>query len=131
MRSLADEVFARVVLGLERPDEYVAAVRRMLRTPGNPPLPVPGDAITQRVFRWRAAPLIRLLEREFGRADQLLVVVAAGQEPPAIALANVAYELARHPEHELSEAFIDETLRLRPSASAVLRELTEDFDVAG
>src|SRR3954468_19642834 len=63
MRSLADEVFARVILRLDRPDEYVAAVRRMLRTPGNPPVPVPGDGLTARVFRRRARPLIELLER--------------------------------------------------------------------
>src|SRR4051794_10813105 len=152
MRSLADELFASTVLGLDDPSDYVQAVRRMLRTPGNPPLPVPGDALTAWVFRQRAAPLIRLLERELaahagaddllGRigaatdspreaVDRLLVVIAAAQEPPGIALANLAYERARHPEHDVDEAFIAETLRLRPSASAVLRELTAELLVAG
>src|SRR5215218_8158856 len=101
MRSLASDVFARVILGLESSTAYVAAVRRMLRTPGNPPLPVPASAAP--VFRQRAAPLIRLLEQAGLDSDRWLVVCAAGQEPPSIALANVAYELARHPEHEPSE----------------------------
>jgi hypothetical protein len=131
MRSLATEVFGRVILGLPSTAAYVAAVRRMLRTPGNPPLPVPGDPLTDRVFRTRSAPLIRLLEAHGLDSDRWLVVIAAGQEPPAIALANVAYELARHPEHALDEAFIAEVLRLRPSASAVLRELDEPLAVGG
>jgi cytochrome P450 len=113
---------------------------------------VPGDPITAAAFRRRARPLIELLEREIaahageddllGRigatagspreaVDRLLVVVAAAQEPPAIALTNVAYERARHPECELGDAFIDETLRLRPSASAVLRALTSELTIAG
>jgi cytochrome P450 family 135 len=131
MRSLATEVFGRVILGLASSAEYVAAVRRMLRTPGNPPIPVPGNALSARAFEHRAGPLIRLLEQAGFDSDRWLVVIAAGQEPPAIALTNVAYELARHPEHELSEAFTSEVLRLRPSASAVLRELTSELEVAG
>jgi cytochrome P450 len=131
MRSLATDVFGRVILGLASSAEYVAAVRRMLRTPGNPPVPVPGNALSAAAFRHRAAPLIRLLEQAGLDSDRWLVVIAAGQEPPAIALTNVAYELARHPEHELSTAFADEVLRLRPSASAVLRELTRDCEIAG
>jgi hypothetical protein len=130
MRSLATEVFGRVILGL-RSVEYVAAVRRMLRTPGNPPVPVPGNALSAAVFRQRAAPLIRLLEDAGLDSDAWIVVIAAGQEPPAIALTNVAYELARHPEHAFSSAFVDEVLRLRPSASAVLRELTDECEFAG
>jgi cytochrome P450 len=131
MRALADEVFARVVLRLDRPDEYVGAVRRMLRTPGNPPVPVPGDALTARVFRWRARPLVELLERAGLDSDRWLVVVAAAQEPPSIALANALYERARHPDLPFDDAFVAEVLRLRPSASAVLRELTSELSVGG
>jgi cytochrome P450 len=131
MRTLATEVFGRVILGLPSSAAYVAAVRRMLRTPGNPPLPVPGDRVTARAFRQRAAPLIRLLEDAGLDSDRWLVVIAAGQEPPAIALTNLAYEIARHPGHEPGEAFIAEVLRLRPSASAVLRELTGTTTIAG
>src|SRR4051794_32327343 len=103
----------------------------MPRAPGSPPIPVPGDALTARVFQHRAGPLIRLLEQAGLDSDRWLVVIAASQEPPSIALTNVAYELARHPEHELGEGFVDEVLRLRPSASAVLRELDAELEVGG
>lgn len=120
MRDLASDVFGRLILRVDDPDAYVGAVRRMLRTPGNPPLPVP--AASDPVFKWRAAPLRAILERNDHDADRSLVVVAAGQEPPAIALTNVAYEWARR-GGELTPAFVDETLRLRPSASGALREI--------
>src|SRR3954454_1988961 len=55
MRSLTSEIFARAILRLASPAESAAAVRRMLRPPGNPPLPVPGDELTARAFRRRAA----------------------------------------------------------------------------
>ncbi len=117
MRDITSDIFGRLILRVEDPVAYVAAVRRMLRTPGNPPLPVP--ASLDPVFRWRAAPLRAILGDE---ADRALVVCAAGQEPPAIALANVGYEWARR-GGELTPAFVDETLRLRPSASAALRQI--------
>ena len=120
MRSLASDVFGRLILQIDDPDAFVAAVRRMLRTPGNPPLPVP--ASLDPVFKWRAAPLRAILERNGYDADRLIVVVAAGQEPPSIALTNVAYEWARRGE-ALTPSFIAETLRLRPSASAALRHV--------
>ncbi|HET6548833.1 MAG TPA: cytochrome P450 [Solirubrobacter sp.] len=157
MRELASDVFVRVVLRVEDPARraaLVAAIRRMLRTPGNPPLPIPESTIVDRVFRWRIAPLVRLLEQELAvgndllaampgtpreAVDRLLVVLAAGQEPPSIALANVVYELARRPElqerarHDpgLLDAVVEETLRLRPSASAALRTPAAPLEVAG
>lgn len=118
MRDLASDVFGRLILQVDDPEAYVGAVRRMLRTPGNPPSPVP--AALGPVFRWRAAPLRALLARNGFDADAAIVVCAAGQEPPAIALANVGYEWARR-GGEITPAFVDETLRLRPSASAALR----------
>jgi cytochrome P450 family 135 len=71
--------------------------------------------------------------------DQLLIVLMAAQEPPAIALTNIICELARSPlvarrfqdEPGSRRVIIAEVLRLRPSASAVLRQLTEPMDVAG
>jgi cytochrome P450 len=70
--------------------------------------------------------------------DQLLIVLMAAQEPPAIALANVIYELAGRPmiaerfltDSSARRAIIAEVLRLRPSASAALRKLTEPSVVA-
>jgi hypothetical protein len=71
--------------------------------------------------------------------DQLLIVLMAAQEPPAIALTNVVYELAGRPtvaERFLADpgarrAIVAEVLRLRPSASAALRQLTQPMDIAG
>jgi cytochrome P450 len=72
VRDIADEIFVRLVLGV-RDDEIagslIAAIRSMLRTPGNPPitLPGPGDGIMgtfgQRLFERRQAPLARELSR--------------------------------------------------------------------
>jgi cytochrome P450 len=71
--------------------------------------------------------------------DQLLIVLMAAQEPPAIALTNVVYELAGRPrvaerfraDPGARRAIIAEVLRLRPSASAALRQLTEPIEVEG
>jgi hypothetical protein len=71
--------------------------------------------------------------------DALLVVIAAAQEPPSIAMTDVLYELASEPARqerflarpELREALIAEALRLRPAASAALRRLTAPFSVGG
>jgi cytochrome P450 len=65
--------------------------------------------------------------------NQLLNELMASQEPPAIALANVVYELAGRPTvakrflatPDTRRTIIAEVLRLRPSASAVLRQLTD------
>jgi cytochrome P450 len=72
MRDVTDEIFVRLVLGV-RDEEIVvsliAAIQRMLRTPGNPPLtlPGPGDgamgALGQKLFERRQAPLARELAR--------------------------------------------------------------------
>jgi cytochrome P450 len=178
MRTLCTEITVSFVLGIEDRERrvlLVAAIRRMLNTPGNPPLPLPGGddgpggAIGRAgdaAFRSRAMPVRSLLlaelraRRSTGKGsedvlgamlaskpaindaaitDRLLIVLMAAQEPPAIALTNVIYELARSPR--LAEqftsapdgrrAFIAEVLRLRPSASAALRQLTEPMEVAG
>jgi cytochrome P450 family 135 len=71
--------------------------------------------------------------------DQLLIVLMAAQEPPAIALTNIICELARVPlvaeqfraDPSARRAIIAEVLRLRPSASAMLRQLTEPVQLAG
>jgi cytochrome P450 family 135 len=73
VRTIADQVFVRLVLGVRddaRATALVAAVRRMLWTPGNPPLPPPGrgsgltGALGARLFARRAAPVERLLAAE-------------------------------------------------------------------
>ncbi len=124
----------------------------------------PLGAATDRLFQRRMAPVARLLEAEIadrraagrtgedllGRVmdavaepedavDRLIVVIAAAQEPTAIALTNVVYELAWRPavqERFVEDpgsraAVVDETLRLRPAAQAALRRLTCDQEVGG
>jgi cytochrome P450 len=177
MRLLAEEIVVRLVIGVDDPDRgraVATAVRRALRTPGNPPLDPPGEGdgvlgiAGRRLFERRLAPVTELLQDELaarrgaGEADdviglllraepglsaselvdRLAVVLAAGQEPPSIALTSVLGRLARAPglttrlraepaSPELLEAAIDETLRLRPPALASLRQLTAASEIAG
>jgi cytochrome P450 family 135 len=178
MRTLCTDITVRLVLGIEdqeRRVRLIAAIRRMLNIPGNPPLPLPGGddrpgGIIGRagdaVFRSRATPVRSVLLEELRArrttggssqdvlramldskppitdaaiVDQLLIVLMAAQEPPAIALTNVIYELAGAPrlaeqfssEPDGRRAIIGEVLRLRPPASAALRQLTEPMEVAG
>ncbi|HVX33103.1 MAG TPA: cytochrome P450 [Solirubrobacterales bacterium] len=153
VRDVTDEIFARVVLGVG--DEalvgrLVGGVRHMLRTPGNPPvtLPGPGDgllgALGQRLFERRQAPALAALAEavgDEGRAEELMSLVMAAQEPPAIALTWVLDRLGREPEladaylampdGEAADAIVKETLRLNPPASAALRKLTAPRRVGG
>jgi cytochrome P450 family 135 len=176
MRSLCTDITVRLILGVsedQRRAAIVAAIRSMLNTPGNPPLPLPGSGddgavgrTADRAFALRTAKTRRLLTEELRdrRArdangndvlsamlaseppltddqivDELLIVLAAAQEPPSIALTNVLYELAGRPaveEQFLSEpgmrrAIVAEVIRLRPSASAALRKLTEPMQIDG
>jgi cytochrome P450 family 135 len=72
--------------------------------------------------------------------DELMSLLMAAQEPPAIALTWLLDRIAREPglpglfesdpEGFAVEAAISETLRLQPPASAALRRLTRPFEVA-
>jgi cytochrome P450 len=73
LRALVDEVFVRELLGIrdrERGRAAAAAIQRMLWSPGNPPLSVPGEgdgvlgAAGAALFARRRAPLARLLAQE-------------------------------------------------------------------
>ncbi len=177
-RTFCTDVMVRLVLGVEHDDRaraVVASIRQMLNTPGNPPLPIPGDGdgpggavgkAGDRLFERLSADVRRLLGDELAHRrslhapghdalgailvseppltdaeiiDQLLIVLLAAQEPPAIALANVLYELAGRPEVAdrflaapgERRAIIAEVIRLRPSASAALRKLTKSMQVDG
>jgi cytochrome P450 len=70
MRTLCDEIFVRLVLGVR--DERLAAdltkaIGRMLRTPGNPPLTLPGKGdglmgeVGNALFEQRQAPVLAAL----------------------------------------------------------------------
>jgi cytochrome P450 len=72
LRTLCDEVFVRLVLGVREEQiavELTAAVGRMLRTPGNPPVTLPGKGdgligeLGQALFEQRQAPVVAALSR--------------------------------------------------------------------
>jgi len=80
LRTLCDEVFVRLVLGVRDEEiaaELIEAIGRMLRTPGNPPVTLPGRGdglmgeLGQALFEQRQAPVAAALGRavEARRAD--------------------------------------------------------------
>lgn len=80
LRTLCDEVFVRLVLGVREEEiarELIEAIGRMLRTPGNPPVTLPGKGdgligeLGQALFEQRQAPVVAALSRavEARRAD--------------------------------------------------------------
>jgi cytochrome P450 family 135 len=177
IRTLTDEIFVRLVLGVRdkaQATALVAAIRRMLWTPGDPPLtlPGPGDGVAgrlgQALFERRQAPVADLLASavEARRSepsedvdvlgsmvgaspslgteevvDELMSLLMAAQEPPAIALTWLLDRLGRDPrlaegfgadpQSASSDALVREVLRLQPPASAVLRRLIEPVEVDG
>jgi cytochrome P450 len=106
VRTLLDEIFVRLVLGVREEETalgLVLALRRMLWTPGNPPTSLPGrgdgamGAVGQFLFRRRQAPAARLLarateERRFDRegTDVLGLMVRA---EPALETSEIVDEL--------------------------------------
>lgn len=72
IRTLCDEVFVRLVLGVHDERiavELTAAIGRMLRTPGNPPVTLPGKGdgligeLGDALFQQRQAPVAEALSR--------------------------------------------------------------------
>jgi cytochrome P450 len=107
LRSLADEIFVRLVLGVRDEaiaEDLIAAIGRMLRTPGNPPVTLPGKGdglagvLGQMIFERRQRPVVEQLSRavEARRAeaaddtDVLGCMVAAR---PALGTAEIVDEL--------------------------------------
>src|SRR5215213_6054972 len=101
VKTLADEVFVRIVLGVgdeQRVEALVLAIRHMLWSPGSPPVPLTtGDrgllgVLGERLYRRRRAPVERLLGEELharrkrgGAADGELDVLSCllrADEPP-------------------------------------------------
>lgn len=73
VRVLLDDIFVRLVLGVRderRARELVDAIGKMLWTPGNPPVPIPGEgngvlgAAATAFFERRHRPVSRLLVEE-------------------------------------------------------------------
>jgi cytochrome P450 len=129
-KTLADEVFVRCVLGVRddrRAAALVLAIRRMLASPGSPPMPIPSGnrgllgVLGERFYRFRRRPVAALLREELrargpvdaeldvlsclrraGQADEEIVeavvpLLMAGQEPAAIGLTWVLDRAAREP----------------------------------
>jgi cytochrome P450 family 135 len=72
LRTLCDEVFVRLVLGVREEAiarELTAAIGRMLRTPGNPPVTLPGKGdgligeLGNALFEQRQTPVVEALSR--------------------------------------------------------------------
>jgi cytochrome P450 family 135 len=142
MRRLADDVVVRVLLRVDD-EERAPAIREalgaMLRTPGNPPLDLPGGGrgllgpLADRLFEQRSRRLRDLLREEARHAapdpstllgglradglapdaavDELLPVLMAAQEPMSAALCAVLDTLARHPDVAARVAAGDDALR--------------------
>jgi cytochrome P450 len=112
MRRLADEVFVRVVLGVDEPRaaEFVQAIGRLLWTPGNPPVTVPGpeDGLLGRLvdltYRRRRAAIARLIEQELEERRR--------REPGRGVLGLL---IAKEPQHQ-GERVVDELLALLMAA---------------
>ena len=96
LRTLCDEIFVRLVLGVR--DEELAielrdAIGRMLRTPGNPPLALPGkgdglvgelgQALFERRQRPVAAALARAVERRREESSEVVDVLGCMVEAEA------------------------------------------------
>jgi cytochrome P450 family 135 len=136
MRAVADEVFVREVLGVRgvRADPLARAIGSLLRTPGNPPLTIPGpdDGLAGRavdaLYRRRRAATARLVEDEIAERRR------AGR-PGAGVLGRL---VAAEPE-VAPDALVDELLALlmaaqEPMAAAltwVLLRIASSPDVAG
>lgn len=97
MRAIADEVFVREVLGVPGPrgGALAQAIGRLLWTPGNPPITIPGpdDGLAGRAvdaaYQRRRAPVARLLE------DEIAARRAPGADPgPGVLGRLVAAERA-------------------------------------
>jgi cytochrome P450 len=98
VRDIADELWVRLMLRPRteaRTDALVRAVRHLLRTPGNPPLPPPGAGLlgagTTKLIERRLAPFADLVRTEIderranggsGGDDGLLALFAATDLTP-------------------------------------------------
>ncbi len=98
-RAFADEVFVRLVLGVRdeaRVAPLVVAIRRMLWTPGYPPLPPPGEGagalgvVGRRLFDGRAEPVRALLRAELEERGGAAPATAAAVVPAAPRVGDAA-----------------------------------------
>jgi cytochrome P450 len=140
VRSLVDDVFVRLVLGVrdeERALRATAALRRLLWTPGNPPFSLPGAGLAGTVagalFARRRAPLAAVLEEEIGRRrsrgelgeDLIGAVLRAEPDAPALAIVDellVVLMAAQEPPSIALTRLLDRRARGHEPSKAVVRE---------
>jgi cytochrome P450 family 135 len=139
MRRIADEIFARLVLGMsaERATALADATYRMLWTPGNPPLPPPGrhagllGAVGTKLFDRRKQPVARILAAEIDNRRM------GGAGPSADGVDVVGAVLRASPDKSTA-AMVDELLPLlmagqEPAAAGltwILDRLARDPELA-
>jgi len=137
-RSLAGRSpWARLMRCVEQVDEVLYAEIARRRAASHT-----GDDVLSMLLDARDEEGNALSDREL--RDKLLMLLVAGHETTASALAFAFERLLRHPDslvrltEELSwgeehylDAVIKETLRLRPVLPIVARKLTADFELAG
>jgi cytochrome P450 len=120
LRTLCDEVFVRLVLGVrdeEIAGELIEAIGRMLRTPGNPPVTLPGKGdglvgeLGQALFEQRQAPVVAALSRavEARRAE---IVTGPGNHEEVDVLGCMVSDDAGLS----TEQFVDELMSLLMAA---------------
>jgi cytochrome P450 family 135 len=145
VRTLCDEVFVRLVLGVRNEAiaaELTAAIGRMLRTPGNPPVTLPGKGdglmgeLGDALFQRRQAPVAEALSRavEARRAE----AVGAGSNGRA-AEADVLGCVVDAEAGRATEEIVDELMSLLMAAQEppsialtwILDRLARDPDHAG
>jgi cytochrome P450 len=144
LRALVDEIFTRVMLGVhdeQRAKEIADGMQRMLRTPGNPPLAIPGEGdgllgrVGTAVFARKRAPLARLLAAEVAsrraretRADDVLDRMVAAEptlSDEAIVDELLALLMAAQEPAAAALSWLLERLARRPdlpTSDAVVRE---------
>jgi len=107
VRTLCDEIFVRLVLGVR--DEKIAvslteAIGRMLRTPGNPPVSLPGKGdglageLGQKLFEQRQTAVVRELwraieDRRADPSDEIDVLGCMVDASPALGNEEIVDEL--------------------------------------
>jgi cytochrome P450 family 135 len=140
VRTLVDDVFVRLVLGVRdeaRARAATAAVRRMLWTPGNPPFGLPGAGLAGKaadaLFARRRAPLAAVLEEEVaarrqhgGLGDDLIGAVL--RDEPEASPAAIVDELlvvvmaAQEPPSIALTRLLDRRARGQEPTDSVVRE---------
>jgi cytochrome P450 family 135 len=126
MRALVDDVFVRLLMCVadeRRAQALTVAIRRMLWTPGNPPLSIPGEgdgllgAVAGRAFKRRIEPLAALLAEEIDERR--------GRDTPGEDVIGLMVSSADAPVTELVDELIPLLMAAQEPAAASLAWLLD------